>query len=67
MVFNFLWQVAIIGFLLSLTSSCADPAMPSFTKETVVLSVQTIVDGFFETYVISYFLFSIYVHRVIML
>ncbi|XP_020270626.1 serine/threonine-protein kinase ATM [Asparagus officinalis] len=41
-------MVSIISFLLSLTSSCADPEMPSFTKDTVVLSVQTIVDGFFE-------------------
>ncbi|ONK66300.1 uncharacterized protein A4U43_C06F6270 [Asparagus officinalis] len=41
-------KVSIISFLLSLTSSCADPEMPSFTKDTVVLSVQTIVDGFFE-------------------
>lgn len=40
-------MVSIVSFLLSLTSSSADPAMPYFTKGTVVRSVQTIVDGFF--------------------
>nr|CAD1842809.1 unnamed protein product [Ananas comosus var. bracteatus] len=42
-------MVAIVGFLLSLTSSAPEPEMPFFTKKTVVLSIKTIVDGFVET------------------
>nr|XP_029123739.1 serine/threonine-protein kinase ATM isoform X3 [Elaeis guineensis] len=42
-------MVSIVSCLLSLTCSFTVPDMPLFTKETVVLSVQTVVDGFLET------------------
>lgn len=41
-------MVSIVSCLLSLTCSFSDPDMPLFTKETVALSVQTVVDGFLE-------------------
>lgn len=44
------FQVEIVGFLFLLTSSSPNPEMPYFTKETIALSVQTIVGGFMELY-----------------
>ncbi|XP_072965614.1 serine/threonine-protein kinase ATM isoform X2 [Typha angustifolia] len=47
-------MVAIVGFLLSLSSASPDPEVPYFTKDVVVLSVKTVVDGFVEMYDNSY-------------
>ncbi|KAI0497772.1 hypothetical protein KFK09_021007 [Dendrobium nobile] len=41
-------MVSIVGFLLSLACSSTDPDTPFFRNETIILSVQTVVDGFFE-------------------
>ncbi|XP_064968170.1 serine/threonine-protein kinase ATM-like isoform X2 [Musa acuminata AAA Group] len=41
-------MVSIVSFLLSLSSCSVDPELPFFTKDTVVLAVQTVVDGFLE-------------------
>ncbi|XP_042436712.1 serine/threonine-protein kinase ATM-like isoform X3 [Zingiber officinale] len=41
-------MVSIVSFLLSLTSCSVDPELPYFTKDTVVLAVQTVVDGFLD-------------------
>ncbi|XP_020591737.1 serine/threonine-protein kinase ATM [Phalaenopsis equestris] len=41
-------MVSIVSFLLSLASSCGDTEMPFFPNETIILSVQTVVDGFLE-------------------
>ncbi|WOL02921.1 serine/threonine-protein kinase ATM [Canna indica] len=39
-------MVSIVSFLLSLSSYSVDPELPFFTKDTIVLAVQTVVDGF---------------------
>ncbi|KAF9625359.1 hypothetical protein IFM89_022141 [Coptis chinensis] len=41
-------MVSIVSFLLSLSSSASDPANPFFSKDVIVLAVQTVVDGFME-------------------
>ncbi|KAJ8476072.1 hypothetical protein OPV22_019799 [Ensete ventricosum] len=41
-------MVSIVSFLLSLSSCSVDPELPFFTKDTVVVAVQTVVDGFLE-------------------
>ncbi|XP_077244126.1 serine/Threonine-kinase ATM-like protein isoform X2 [Tasmannia lanceolata] len=41
-------MVSIVSCLLSLSSSAADAAIPFFSMETIVLAIQTIVDGFLE-------------------
>lgn len=42
------YMVSIVSHILSLSSSLSDPAMPSFSRKTVVLAIQTVVDGFLE-------------------
>lgn len=39
-----------MSHILSLTSCASDPAVPFFSRETVARAVQTVVDGFLETY-----------------
>ncbi|XP_057952318.1 serine/threonine-protein kinase ATM [Malania oleifera] len=41
-------MVSIVGHILSLTSSSSNPVPPSFSKDTVMLAIQTVVDGFLE-------------------
>ncbi|KAG0493512.1 hypothetical protein HPP92_004506 [Vanilla planifolia] len=41
-------MVSIVSFLLSLTTSSSYAEMPFFLDETVIICVQTIVDGFIE-------------------
>ncbi|XP_058091812.1 serine/threonine-protein kinase ATM isoform X2 [Magnolia sinica] len=41
-------MVTIVSFLLSLSSSAMDPAIPFFSVDTIVLAIRTIVDGFLE-------------------
>ncbi|KAG0491470.1 hypothetical protein HPP92_004868 [Vanilla planifolia] len=41
-------KVSIVSFLLSLTTSSSYAEMPFFLDETVIICVQTIVDGFIE-------------------
>uniref|UniRef100_J3KVN7 Serine/threonine-protein kinase ATM n=1 Tax=Oryza brachyantha TaxID=4533 RepID=J3KVN7_ORYBR len=41
-------MVSIVGFLLSVSSSSRQPEIPHFSKEAVVHSVKTVVDGFME-------------------
>ena len=51
--FSFLFfflQLSIVSFLLSLSSSASDPAIPYFPTETIVLAIKTVVDGFVEMY-----------------
>ncbi|PKA53876.1 Serine/threonine-protein kinase ATM [Apostasia shenzhenica] len=41
-------EVSIVSFLLSLATSSTNAEIPFFNKETVIRSVQTIVDGFLD-------------------
>ncbi|KAL5723782.1 non-specific serine/threonine protein kinase [Ranunculus cassubicifolius] len=41
-------MVSIVSFILSLSSSAADPASPLFSRDVILLAVQTVVDGFIE-------------------
>lgn len=41
-------QVSIISQILALASCTSEPMDPFFPKDTVVLAVQTVVDGFLE-------------------
>lgn len=41
-------MLSIVSFLLSLSSSASDPAIPYFPTETIVLAIKTVVDGFVE-------------------
>ncbi|WVZ71912.1 hypothetical protein U9M48_020441, partial [Paspalum notatum var. saurae] len=42
-------MVAIVAFLLSVSSSAHSPQIPYFPKEIVALSIRTVVDGFVDT------------------
>ncbi|OQU86537.1 serine/threonine-protein kinase ATM isoform X2 [Sorghum bicolor] len=42
-------MVAIVAFLLSVSSSAHEPQIPYFSKENVALSVRMVVDGFVDT------------------
>ncbi|KAJ1282905.1 hypothetical protein BS78_03G087400 [Paspalum vaginatum] len=42
-------MVAIVAFLLSVSSSAHLPQIPYFPKEIVALSIRTVVDGFVDT------------------
>ncbi|ONM30702.1 ataxia-telangiectasia mutated [Zea mays] len=47
-------MVAIVAFLLSVSSSAHGPQIPYFSKKNVALSVRMVVDGFVDTiYIIS--------------
>lgn len=48
----YLLQVSIVSNILSLASCASNPALPSFSKDTVVDAIRTIVDGFLETCII---------------
>ncbi|XP_010243049.1 PREDICTED: serine/threonine-protein kinase ATM isoform X1 [Nelumbo nucifera] len=41
-------MVSIVSLLFSLASSASDPAVPFFSKETIVFAIQAVVDGFLE-------------------
>ncbi|XP_020523147.1 serine/threonine-protein kinase ATM isoform X2 [Amborella trichopoda] len=41
--------VAIVGCLLSLTSSTSHPDAPYFPKDTIVVAIRTIIDGLLDT------------------
>ncbi|KAL4634029.1 hypothetical protein ACB092_04G167700 [Castanea dentata] len=41
-------MVSIVSHILSLASCASDPPVPLFSKDTIVHSVQTVVDGFLE-------------------
>ncbi|KAJ4974544.1 hypothetical protein NE237_007718 [Protea cynaroides] len=41
-------MVSIVSYILSLASSASEPAIPFFSNETIVLAIQTVVDGFLE-------------------
>ncbi|KAK9278063.1 hypothetical protein L1049_027621 [Liquidambar formosana] len=41
-------MVSIVSHILSLASCVSDPAVPFFSRDTVVLAIQTVVDGFLE-------------------
>ncbi|XP_031496138.1 serine/threonine-protein kinase ATM isoform X2 [Nymphaea colorata] len=41
-------MIAIVSCLFSLCSAASDPSVPYFCKDTVVLAVQTTVDGFLD-------------------
>ncbi|KAF5201731.1 Serine/threonine-protein kinase ATM, partial [Thalictrum thalictroides] len=40
--------VSIVSFILSLSSSSSDPGIPFFSRDVIVLAIQTVVDGFVE-------------------
>ncbi|XP_043704321.1 serine/threonine-protein kinase ATM isoform X2 [Telopea speciosissima] len=42
-------MVSIVSYILSLASSALEPTIPSFPQDTIVLAIQTVVDGFLET------------------
>ncbi|KAL1222123.1 Serine/threonine-protein kinase ATM [Cardamine amara subsp. amara] len=42
-------MVSIVSFILSCTSSSPEPPVPAFSRNTISLAVQTVVDGFLET------------------
>ncbi|XP_017218492.1 serine/threonine-protein kinase ATM [Daucus carota subsp. sativus] len=42
-------MVSIVSNILSLASCASNPALPSFSKDTVVDAIRTVVDGFLET------------------
>ncbi|XP_065624412.1 serine/threonine-protein kinase ATM [Quercus suber] len=41
-------MVSIVSHILSLASCASDPAVPLFSRDTIVHAVQTVVDGFLE-------------------
>ncbi|PIA61953.1 hypothetical protein AQUCO_00200149v1 [Aquilegia coerulea] len=41
-------MVSIVSFILSLSSSSSDPGIPFFSRDVIVLAIQTVVDGFVE-------------------
>ncbi|CAN6483726.1 unnamed protein product [Victoria cruziana] len=41
-------MIAIVSCLFSLCSAASDPTVPYFSKDTIVLAVQTTVDGFLD-------------------
>ncbi|EOA23378.1 hypothetical protein CARUB_v10016554mg [Capsella rubella] len=41
-------MVSIVSFILSCTSSSSEPTVPVFSRDTISLAVQTVVDGFLE-------------------
>ncbi|KAK7817531.1 serine/threonine-protein kinase atm [Quercus suber] len=41
-------EVSIVSHILSLASCASDPAVPLFSRDTIVHAVQTVVDGFLE-------------------
>eukprot|EP01018_Ginkgo_biloba_P024682 Gb_40159 [translate_table: standard] len=41
-------MISIVSSLFSLCSSVMEPEFPFFTKETIILAVRTVVDGFLE-------------------
>lgn len=56
---SFCLQLSIVSFLLSLSSSSSDPAIPYFPMETIVLAIRTVVDGYLEMY-ITFLLVSVF-------
>lgn len=40
--------VSIVSHIISLASSASDPAVPFFSRDTIVHAVRTVVDGFLE-------------------
>ncbi|KAF8094951.1 hypothetical protein N665_0348s0034 [Sinapis alba] len=42
-------MVSIVSFILSRASSSPEPPVPAFSRDTISLAVQTVVDGFLET------------------
>ncbi|XP_042498310.1 serine/threonine-protein kinase ATM isoform X2 [Macadamia integrifolia] len=42
-------MVSIVSYILSLASSALKPTIPFFSQDTIVLAIQTVVDGFLET------------------
>ncbi|KAJ0106487.1 hypothetical protein Patl1_18038 [Pistacia atlantica] len=40
--------VSIVSHILSLASSASYPAVPFFSRDTIILAIQTVVDGFLE-------------------
>lgn len=56
------FQVSIVGFLLSVSSSSRQPEIPHFSKEAVAHSVKTVVDGFMDAmYTLLFFIFNTYI------
>jgi ataxia telangiectasia mutated family protein len=41
-------MVSIVSFILSCASSSPEPPVPTFSRDTISLAVQTVVDGFLE-------------------
>ncbi|KAK9108083.1 hypothetical protein Syun_024094 [Stephania yunnanensis] len=41
-------MVSIVSFILSLSSPSSDPTAPFFSKDVILVAIQTVVDGFLE-------------------
>lgn len=44
-------QVSIVSCILSLASRAAEPVIPLFSINTIVLAIRTVVDGFLDMYI----------------